>query len=46
MPPVCPNCITYDSLTTMITDGVADGRIECENCGWVGESDDLDQKDD
>lgn len=50
MPAACPRCHTYDGLTTdmkYLGEGKfeATGKIQCENCLWVGESDELDQVD-
>ena len=44
MPPCCPKCHTYDGLTTLIKDRKPT-ELYCENCGWIGEPDELDEAD-
>lgn len=50
MPPVCPNCGMYEYLTKLDLANVLWDKgikaVACTNCGWDGEADDLDQKDD
>jgi hypothetical protein len=49
MPPVCPICKKYDWLSTpILIEGLRDKGFKpvvCENCGWSGEADDLDEVD-
>ena len=51
MPNCCPQCKQYEYLTKpdvneAFRDSLAPFKdIVCENCGWVGEADDLDWTD-
>lgn len=51
MPAACPQCRRYEYLikpdvNEAFRDSLAPFRdIICENCGWVGEADDLDEVD-
>jgi hypothetical protein len=49
MPPACPICKKYDWLSTpILIEGLRDKGykpVVCENCGWSGEADDLDEID-
>lgn len=51
MPPACPQCKSYKWLTQpTVSEAFRDSLtkftdIVCENCGWVGEADELDEVD-
>lgn len=50
-PVACPNCLEYaylikPNVAEIARDSlVACKDIQCENCGWVGEADELDETD-
>lgn len=49
MPPACPECGEYNWLSNpSLAERFWDKGykpIVCENCGWEGEADDLDERD-